>query len=145
MIFLWIGTDDAVAINAVNCASTREPHQLIDPGKLEGALARPENAAFYDGEQDILHLAIITLVAIARAHAFLQGNKRTAFHCARLFLQRHGYDFDQRLDEVIGASGEPVVAEMIIAVIEGEKEALELEVFLEAFIVETEQPLADGQ
>lgn len=46
MTFRWIGTDDAVAINAVNCASTLEPHQLINPGKLEGALARPENAAF---------------------------------------------------------------------------------------------------
>jgi death on curing protein len=44
------------------------------------------------GEEHIVVLAVRLLAAIAQAHAFEQGNKRTAFAAARLFLRANGYD-----------------------------------------------------
>ncbi len=51
-------------------------------------------------------LAVALMAGIARAHAFEQGNKRTAFAAMRLFLRINGYDtsFDDSLswaDEMI--------------------------------------------
>ena len=37
-------------------------------------------------------LAVALMSGIARAHAFEQGNKRTAFGAMRLFLRINGYD-----------------------------------------------------
>jgi death on curing protein len=77
--------------NRLELAGTGEQHFLRDVGLLEGALARPRNAFAY-GEEDIVILAVKLLAAIAQAHAFEQGNKRTAFAAARLFLRANGYD-----------------------------------------------------
>jgi death-on-curing protein len=78
---------------------------LRDFGLLESALARPRN--FYGfGEGDIIALVVALLNGVARAHAFEQGNKRTAFAAMRLFLLANGCDtaFDDTVswaDEVI--------------------------------------------
>jgi death on curing protein len=60
---------------------------------LESALARPQNAFAY-GEGDIIVLGVRLMVGIAQAHAFEQGNKRTAFVSLRLFLRPNGFDLD---------------------------------------------------
>jgi death-on-curing protein len=91
--------------NRFEVEATGERHLLRDFGLLESALARPRN--FYGfGEDDIVGLAVALLNGGARAHAFEQGNKRTAFAAMRLFLLTNGYDtaFDDTIswaDEVI--------------------------------------------
>jgi death-on-curing protein len=70
---------------------TGERHFLRDPGLLDGALARSQNAFAY-GEEDIVALAVRLLAGIALAHAFEQGNKRTSFVAATEFLTINGYD-----------------------------------------------------
>jgi death on curing protein len=91
--------------NRLEVEATGERHFLRDFGLLESALARPRN--FYGfGEDDIVALAVALLNGVARAHAFEQGNKRTAFAAMRLFLLTNGYDtaFDDTIswaDEVI--------------------------------------------
>lgn len=52
----------------------------------------------------MLTLAIILLVAIARNHAFLQGNKRTAFICAEMLLEINGYTLAIRDEPILGAA-----------------------------------------
>ena len=69
----------------------RERQLLRDRGLLESALARARNAFAY-GEEDIVVLAVALMAGISRAHAFEQGNKRTAFAAMRLFLRANGYD-----------------------------------------------------
>jgi death-on-curing protein len=66
---------------------------------LEGALARPHDLFAY-GEEDIVVLAVALMAGVSRAHAFEQGNKRTAFGAMRLFLRANGYDtiFDDTID-----------------------------------------------
>ena len=54
-------------------------------------MTRPRNAFAY-GEEDIVVLAVALMAGISRAHAFEQGNKRTAFGALKLFLLANGYD-----------------------------------------------------
>jgi death-on-curing protein len=87
----WLPVAAVVEHNRLELAETGEPHFLRDRGLLESALARPRNF-FSFGEEDIVVLAVALMAGIARAHAFEQGNKRTAFGAMRLFLRINGYD-----------------------------------------------------
>jgi death-on-curing protein len=64
-----------------------------DDGLLESALARPLNRAGY-GEADVVELAGLYAVAIAKNHPFIDGNKRTAFAAMVTFLALNGLDFE---------------------------------------------------
>jgi death on curing protein len=62
---------------------------------LDGALGRPQNLAAYGApEPDIADLAAVYAVGIAKAHAFVDGNKRTAWATMRAFLRLNGYTFN---------------------------------------------------
>ena len=61
-----------------------------DVGAIEAALARPRNRASY-GDPDAANLATAYAFGLARNHGFADGNKRTAWVIARLFLADNGY------------------------------------------------------
>ena len=88
---IWLPIEAVINANVAEVSETGERHFVRDLGLLESALARPRNAFVY-GEQDAAVLAVALMAGIARAHAFEQGNKRTAFAALRLFLQINGYD-----------------------------------------------------
>ena len=73
---------------------------MRDAGGLESALAYPQNLAAY-GEPGLAELAAGYLFAIAENHAFVDGNKRTAWTVMRLFVALNGgrLDYD-KLDAV---------------------------------------------
>lgn len=56
-------------------------------GLIEGAVNRIVNQYHYNGISDVFELAALYFVAIAKAHAFPDANKRTAFQSALIFLQ----------------------------------------------------------
>lgn len=58
---------------------------VADAGRLQAALARPQNVAIY-GKPDAAELAAIYVHALTRNHPFVDGNKRTAWVTARVFL-----------------------------------------------------------
>lgn len=62
---------------------------LRDPGLLASALGRLESHAGY-GETDPFALAAVLAEGIARNHPFVDGNKRTGFLVAVLFLRKNG-------------------------------------------------------
>jgi death-on-curing protein len=62
---------------------------LRDENALESALARPENKAAY-GEPSVYELAAYVF-GLARNHAFVDSNKRTAIVAAGTFLLLNGY------------------------------------------------------
>ena len=64
---------------------------LRDENALESALSRPENKAAY-GEPTVHELAAAYVFGIARNHAFVDGNKRTAIVAAATFLLLNGYE-----------------------------------------------------
>jgi death-on-curing protein len=66
---------------------------LRDLGLLESALARPINKFAY-GETDLAALAAAYGFGIARNHAFVDGNKRTALASMIVLLGLNGLDLD---------------------------------------------------
>ena len=87
----WLRVDDLVAINRWTVEATQEPHQLLSQGALESGLNRGRNLNAYEDVEDIAILAAEIVYGIAKAHAFLQGNKRTAFHGMTAFLELNGW------------------------------------------------------
>ena len=65
------------------------PAGVRDEGALASALARPVNQWYY-GTDDPCALAAAYAFGIARNHPFVDGNKRTAWVAARLFLRLNG-------------------------------------------------------
>lgn len=63
---------------------------LLRPELLEGALYRPQQAAYYK-DADLIRQAALLAVAISEVQAFEDGNKTTAFACLDLFLKDNGY------------------------------------------------------
>jgi len=71
-----------------------------DQGLLDSALNRARNKWAY-GEQDLAVLAAAYAFGIAKNHAFVDGNKRSAFTAAALFLALNGFDLVAAEPEVV--------------------------------------------
>ena len=82
---VWIETELALAIHDRQLAEHGGPIGVRDASALESALARPRNQWAY-GEADLCALAAAYAFGVARNHPFTDGNKRTAWVLARLFL-----------------------------------------------------------
>lgn len=85
----WLGSELALAIHDRQLAEHGGPSGLRDAGAMESALGRPVNQWAY-GEDDRCALAAACAFGIARNHPFADGNKRTAWVLARLFLRLNG-------------------------------------------------------
>jgi death-on-curing protein len=85
----WIGAELAYAIHDRQIAEHGGLDGLRDPDAVESALGRPRKLAAY-GSPDAADLAAAYAFGIARNHGFLDGNKRTAWVIARVFLLDHG-------------------------------------------------------
>ena len=86
----WISRQDVEFIHDGVIEIGGGARGLRDPSLLESALARPQNLYAY-GETDTFHLAASYAEAISRNHAFIDGNKRTAFQTAYQFLKDNGH------------------------------------------------------
>lgn len=71
-----------------------------DVGMLESALYRPIQKEAY-GEPDLPELAAAYLFGIAKNHPFVDGNKRTAFAAADLFLYFNGLSVEAEQQDII--------------------------------------------
>lgn len=85
----WIEPAVALAVHERQLAEHGGPVGVRDRAMLESALARPRNAWAY-GEDDRAALAAAYAYGIVRNHAFVDGNKRTGWVMARLFLALNG-------------------------------------------------------
>ncbi len=65
-------------------------HGLRDEALLESALNRPRDRFAYEPASSLPRLAAAYAFGIAKNHAFLDGNKRTAWSCCVLFLKING-------------------------------------------------------
>ena len=92
---VWLDADVALAIHDRQLAEHGGGTGARDRGTLESALARPVNRWNY-GEDDLPALAAAYAFGVARNHPFVDGNKRTAWVLARLFLALNAtkLDFD---------------------------------------------------
>lgn len=86
----WVSLAVAQAVHDRQLAEHGGPAGIRDRSAVESALARPRNLAAY-GEPDAALLAAAYLYGLARNHGFVDGNKRTAWVVARLFLANNGH------------------------------------------------------
>lgn len=86
----WLRPDVLRAVHAEQVSEHGGLAGIRDPGGLVSALARAENLAHY-GEPDGADLAAAYAFGLARNHPFVDGNKRTAFVAAELFLFLNGH------------------------------------------------------
>lgn len=107
----WITTRMAKAIHDRMLAEFGGLSGVRDEGLLESALARPQNLLQYGEEASLFQLAASYCYGIVRNHPFIDGNKRTGFVVARVFLKLKGIEFTP-------AQGEPT--RMIRALAAGE-------------------------
>lgn len=90
---VWLDRRLVMAVHAEQLRENGGAAGLRDEGLLESALARPLNRAGY-GDPDIIELAALYAIAIARNHPFVDGNKRAAFMSLVLFLSLNGLELE---------------------------------------------------
>jgi death-on-curing protein len=73
---------------------------IRDEGMLESALARLLQKEAY-GEPDLADLAAAYLFGIVKNHPFVDGNKRTGFAAADLFLYFNGLSVEAEPEDII--------------------------------------------
>jgi len=96
----WVTVDDATLAHQQSIANYGGSDGVRDSGGLESALAYPQNLAAY-GDPGLAALAAGYLFAVAKNHAFVDGNKRTAWTVMRLFVALNGGRLDyERLEAV---------------------------------------------
>jgi death-on-curing protein len=99
----WLTIENLLQINQRVVEQTKEPFCVLNPGLLDGARTRPINHYLYGNEEDIVVLACKLLFGVAHNHPFQQGNKRTGFHGAILFMRWNGYTLaSPPNDEIVG-------------------------------------------
>lgn len=108
--WLWIERTVILAIHDMQLAEHGGGSGVRDNNLLESALARPINLAAC-GDPDAPALAAAYGYGISRNHAFIDGNKRTGFVAAELFLRLNGHqlianDADCVLTMLAVASGD---------------------------------------
>ena len=93
---VWIGEPVALAVHDRQLAEHGGGTGVRDAGSLDSALVRPRNRWEY-GEDDFAVLAAAYAFGIARNHPFVDGNKRTAWVVANVFLELNGRElaFDE--------------------------------------------------
>jgi death-on-curing protein len=86
----WVAPDTVFAVHDRQLAEHGGLDGIRDRGAVESALGRPQNLAAY-GDPDAADLAAAYAFGLARNHGFSDGNKRTAWVIARLFLALNGF------------------------------------------------------
>ncbi len=119
MTWRWIREEVVLAVHDVQLAQHGGLDGVRDMNVIQSAMARPQQLNTYRHPlPDVFDLAAAYAYGLARNHGFADGNKRTAWIVARLFLMDNGakIQFDQidAIQTMLGvASG--AVDEMALA------------------------------
>jgi prophage maintenance system killer protein len=112
----YLTLDDVLALHDTMMRGRGEaPVPLRGGGlaQLESAVMRPQMAAHY-ADADLYQQAALLAVGISQALALMDGNERTGFYCAAVFLRQNAHpirdelrmDFARRLEAVAEESGD---------------------------------------
>jgi death on curing protein len=96
----WISKRAVLALHSEQLAEHGGSDGIRDESLLDSALAKPQNVFAYAESPSVFTLAASYAFGIARNHAFIDGNKRTALVVSILFLNRNGWDIEAPREEV---------------------------------------------
>ncbi len=103
-MIVWITRELALAIHERQLAEHGGGTGVRDESLLEGALARPlQLQAYGDPPPDLAALAASVAYGLARNHPFVDGNKRTAHVCYRVFLALNDAELEAGADDKYAA------------------------------------------
>jgi death on curing protein len=94
---------DRAFIEAIHAEQLRQhggASGLRDEGMLESALSRPLQKINY-ADADVFEVAAAYLFGLVKNHPFIDGNKRTAFLAADVFLTLNGWSIEATQEEII--------------------------------------------
>ena len=89
---IWLDVDEVIDMHAEQLAIFGGPEGILHRGLLELAVLRSANR-WNDGQMDMAALAAAYAFGLARNHAFVDGNKRIAFHAIMVFLRSNDIPF----------------------------------------------------
>ena len=89
---VWITIEDCLAFHDKLLARFGGAAGVRDENLLESALARPKHVAAYE-DASLFLLAATYAHGIVKNHPFIDGNKRTGFLAAAIFLEANGCRF----------------------------------------------------
>lgn len=96
----WITRGECLALHDMLLSGYGGGTGLRDDNVLASALAKPLHAHAY-GQPTLPELAASYAAGIIRNHPFVDGNKRTGFMLAAVFLELNGYDFTAAEADVV--------------------------------------------
>jgi death on curing protein len=86
----YLSVETVISIHEDVLKATGGKEGLSGDKSLESILHRIDNAITYDGVNDIYEIASFYAIVIARGHAFIDGNKRSALVAMIDFLDLNG-------------------------------------------------------
>jgi death on curing protein len=98
----WLLNGVVLALHDEQLAEHGGSPGVRDAGLLSSALARPQNQLAY-GNPSLFDLAAAYAFGIIRNHPFVDGNKRTGFLAAYVFLDLNGIELTAPEDEAVAA------------------------------------------
>jgi death-on-curing protein len=99
-VIVWISRALALAIHERQLAEHGGSAGVRDAALLDSALARPQQLhAYGDPPPDLAALAASLAYGLARNHPFVDGNKRTAHVCYRVFLALNDAELEASQEE----------------------------------------------
>lgn len=89
----WVLLEVVNAVHQMLLAEHGGGTGIRDQELLASALARAKQKHNYEPESSFFDLAASYSFGLAKNHAFVDGNKRTAFTVGVIFLEINGYEF----------------------------------------------------
>jgi death-on-curing protein len=89
---VWVEEDDCLSFHEKLLARFGGASGVRDRGLLLSALARPKHLFAYE-QPSMFSLAAAYAHGIVKNHPFFDGNKRSGFLAAALFLESNGFRF----------------------------------------------------
>jgi death on curing protein len=87
---IWIDKREVLIVHSMQLAEHGGSDGIRDETLLDSALAKPRNVFAYGDSASLPRLAASYAFGIARNHAFVDGNKRTALVVSEGFLRVNG-------------------------------------------------------
>jgi death-on-curing protein len=97
----WVSLAVVMAIHEAQIAEHGGALGVRDQGLLESALARPRQIYAYADNPELRRIAAGYAFGIAKNHAFLDGNKRTAWVVCATFLEINGRRVSASQEDVV--------------------------------------------
>ncbi|RCG18098.1 type II toxin-antitoxin system death-on-curing family toxin [Streptomyces reniochalinae] len=93
----YLDEEDVLSIAEITLGSRPK---IREWGLLSSAVQRPRSSAFgQDAYPDLFEKAAALLHSVASNHSLIDGNKRTGWATAVVFLDLNGYELAEPLDE----------------------------------------------